>query len=174
MINLQLFADAVKGKRIVYLFRRYDSRTTKTGLAVAFVTDNERSLERDSDSVETKDGSVASGGSLSHTISANYLEAVNSDGMTSDDLEQAIIDDAKMEIWEANLDDAGTTSGKFKGKYFQGKITSWNRQSPADDMAEGEVEFLINGGGASGDVTVSASVIDAASYVFADTTTAQA
>lgn len=165
-------ATVVQGKRIIYLFREYSKRATKAGVGVAFVTENERTKSRDSDSTATKDGNVVTAGSLEHEVTASYLESVEASTdshFTSDDLESCIDNNSPMEIWEANLDKAGSASGTYKGRYMQGYITDWTRTSAADEAAEGEVTFSINGTGAVGDVTVSQEIVDAATYVFTDT-----
>ena len=44
MINLQLFAEAVQGKKIVYLFRVLKDASTQSGTALAFTTENSISI----------------------------------------------------------------------------------------------------------------------------------
>lgn len=166
-------ATVVQGKRIIYLFRKLSEKATKAGLNVAYVTENERTKSRDSDSTATKDGNIVTAGGLEHEVTASYLESVEATGdnhFTSDDLEDCIDNNTLMEIWEVNLDKPGSTSGKYKGLYMQGYITDWSRTSAADEAAEGEITFSINGAGVAGDVTASAAIIDAATYVFTDAT----
>ena len=92
-----------------------------------------------------------------------------------DSLEDAMVNDEKIEIWEANLDEpASAGANKFKGKYFQGYITELEKTSNAEDMVEVSLTFGINGTGQKGDVTVTTEQQEIASYVFKDTTKTEA
>ena len=84
-------------------------------------------------------------------------------------LETAMEDDELIEVWEANLEKAGTEEGTYKGAYYQGYLTSLEITSSAEDYVECSLTFGINGSGQSGDVTVSATQQEIASYVFRDT-----
>ena len=166
--NLQLFAaEAVKGNQIVYLFRILKDAASKNAVAMAFTTENERSKSKDSDSIVTKDGSINIPGAVEIEISATALLAKGDD--LAERLEDAMDENEIIEIWEANLEEAGATDGTFKGRYFQGYLTEFTLSSSAEDHAEYECTFAINGNGAKGDVTVSAEQQEVASYVFADT-----
>jgi hypothetical protein len=76
-----------------------------------------------------------------------------------------------IEIWEANLDEPiGTGSPtKFKGSYYQGYLTEFEKTSNAEDFVECSLTFGINGAGVKGEVTVTAAQQEIANYVFADT-----
>ena len=75
-----------------------------------------------------------------------------------------------IEIWEVNLAEPITSkAGKFKGTYYQGYLTEYTLTSSAEDHAEVETTFGINGTGATGEVTVSEEQQEVAAYVFADT-----
>ncbi len=171
--NLQLFADdataktAIEGKKIVYLFRILKNAATKTAVAMAFTTENERSKSKDSDSVATKDGAIVIPGEVEIEISATAL-LVKGDPL-AEELEDAMDANDIIEIWEANLEAPGTTEGTFKGRYFQGYLTEFTLSSSAEDHAEYECTFAVNGSGAKGDVTVTAEQQEVASYVFKDT-----
>lgn len=58
--------------------------------------------------------------------------------------------DELMEVWEANLAEASSGSNKFKGMYFQGYLTSFEKTSPADDFVELSLTFGLNGAGKRG------------------------
>lgn len=171
--NLQLFADdataktAIEGKKIVYLFRILKNAATKAAVAMAFTTENERSKSKDSDSVATKDGAIVIPGEVEIEISATAL-LVKGDTL-AEELEDAMDANDIIEIWEANLEAPGTTEGTFKGRYFQGYLTEFTLSSSAEDHAEYECTFAVNGSGAKGDVTVTAEQQEVASYVFKDT-----
>ena len=160
--------DAVKGKKLIYLYRLYSERTTTTGLTLAFTTENSRSVSKDADSTVTKDGMIRTPNEAEIEITATSILA-KGDALIGK-LEQAQLNDSLMEIWEANLEEAGATNGTFKGTYYQGYLTSFEKSSPADGQVECSLTFGINGKGATGDVTVSQEQQDIAAYVFADTT----
>lgn len=167
-IDLQMFAEAVSGKKLVYLYRIMSNAATADGVALAFTTENERSKSKDSDTVVTKDGSIRIHGASEVEITATSLLA-KGDTLVSE-LEDAMDNDEIIEIWEANLEEpAGEGSNKFKGMYFQGYLTEVTVASSAEDHVEVELTFAINGSGVRGDVTVSAEQQAVAEYVFTDT-----
>ena len=88
-----------------------------------------------------------------------------------DSLENAMDADELIEIWEANLaEPVEEEDNKFKGMYFQGYLTEFEKTSSAEDFVECSLTFGINGTGARGEVTVSTEQQELASYVFKDTT----
>ena len=164
--NLQLFAEAVRGKRLVYLYRVYSAGKTKKGAALAFTTENSRSVSKDADTTATKDGSIRTPGEAEIEISATSV-LVKGDTLIGE-LEAAMLADSLIEIWEANLDEpASEGENQFKGTYY---LTSIEKSSAADGFVEVSLTFGINGEGASGNVTVTAEQQEVAAYVFADTT----
>lgn len=165
--NIQRFAEAVAGKKIIYLFRVKDDAATKDGTTLAFTTENGRTKSKDADSTATKDGSIRTPSESETEITATTILA-KGDTMI-DTLEDALDNDKIIEIWEANLEEPGTKTGTYKGRYFQGYLTELERSANAEDMTEISLTFGINGSGATGDVTVSAEQQQTASYVFADT-----
>lgn len=166
MFDIQLFAEAVQGKKLVYLFRILSKAATNAAVAMAFVTENTRTKSKDADSTATKDGSIRTPGASETEISAT---AILSKGDTMyKDLEEAMDNDELIEIWEANLDEP-TEDNKFKGCYYQGYLTEFELSSSAEDFVEVSTTFAVNGTGAKGDVTVSLEQQEIAQYVFADT-----
>lgn len=167
-INLQMFAEAVSGKKIVYLYRVLKDAATDNGTLIAFTTENGRTKSKDADTTATKDGSIRTPGTAEVEITATSVLSVG-DTMI-DKLEDAMDNDDIIEIWEANLEEpASTGTNKFKGMYFQGYLTELEKTSNAEDMVEVSLTFGINGSGVRGDVTVSVEQQEMASYVFKDT-----
>ena len=166
-IDLQLFAEAVQGKKIVYLYRILSKAATVDGATLAFTTENSRTTSKDSDSTVTKDGNIRTPGAIEVEISATSILA-KGDTLV-DELEAAMENDELIEIWEANLAEPIGDSNKFKGRYFQGYLTECERASNAEDNVELSLTFGINGAGVAGEVTVSAEQQEIAAYVFADT-----
>jgi TP901-1 family phage major tail protein len=168
MFNLQLFAaEAVQGKDIIYLFRILSEAAAENAVAMAFTTENERSKSKDADVTATKDGSIRTPGATEIEISATAILAKGDD--LAEKLETAMDNDELIEIWEVNLEAPGETDGKFKGTYYQGYLTEFTLTSSAEEHAEYECTFAINGNGAKGDVTVTAEQQEVATYVFKDT-----
>lgn len=161
-------AEAVQGSKIIYLYRLLEEQKTEDAFRLAFVTEDSISYSKDADSTVTKDGTI-------RTPSAVEIEkpmtCILSQGDTViDKLKNAMLNDKVVELWEANLAEPVTEqTNKFKGTYFQGYITSYEKTSNAEDMVEIQMTIGVNGKGADGNVTVSASQQDDASYVFTDT-----
>ena len=168
-INLQLFAEAVHGSKMVYLFRALNDAATKDGVAMAFVTENTITESKDSDSVVTKDGNVRTPGAAEIEISATALLATGD--VLYDRLRKAMHDNEIIEIWEANLaEPVDGDANKFKGCYYQGYLNEFEKTSSSEDNVEISTTFGINGVGAEGDVTVTKEQQAVAAYVFTDTT----
>ncbi|MCI5569852.1 MAG: phage major tail protein, TP901-1 family [Lachnospiraceae bacterium] len=166
--KLQLFAETVKGKKIIYLYRIHEDAKTDTGKAIAFTTENSKSVSKDADSTVTKDGTVRTPNEAEIEISCTSILA-KGDTMISK-LADAMMEDKLIEIWEANLDEpASTGNNKFKGTYYQGYLTSLEKTSSADGFVECSLSFGINGKGADGDVTVTTEQQEVAAYTFKDT-----
>lgn len=166
--DLQMFAEAVHGKKLVYLYRILSKAANVDGATLAFTTENERSKSKDSDSTPTKDGPILTPGEVEQEITATSILAKGD--TLIDELEDALDNNELCEIWEANLDEPATDGGeKFKGRYFQGYLTEVSYSSSAEDFVEVSLTFGINGSGVKGEVTVSAEQQEVAAYVFADT-----
>lgn len=170
--NLQLFAEAVQGKKLVYLYRVLENAATAGAVAMAFVTENSRSKSKDADSTATKDGSIRTPGASEVEITATSILAKGD--TLFDELEEAMDNDKLIEIWEANLDEPAEGTNQFKGRYYQGYLTEFEMASSAEDFCEVSTTFAINGTGAKGNVTVSVEQQEMAAYVFTDTTAAGA
>lgn len=135
MYQLQLFAEAVQGKKMVYLYRIQKDAATADGTILAFTTENGRSKSKDADSTATKDGSIRTPGTAEVEITATSILA-KGDRMI-DKLEDAMDHDDLIEVWEANLSEpADSGENKFKGMYFQGYLTEFEKTSSAEDYVE--------------------------------------
>lgn len=157
----------IAGKKIIYLYRLHDAAATEDGAKIAYVTENGRTKSKDADSTATKDGSMRTPGAMEQEITATTLLA-KGDTMI-EKLEGALDNDDLLDIWEVNLEEEGASTGKYKGRYFQGYLTEIERTSNAEDMVEISLTFGINGAGATGDVTVTAEQQEEADYSFTDT-----
>lgn len=173
--NIQLFADAakperIKGKKIIYLFRLLEEAKSENAVAMAFVTENERSKSKDYETTATKDGVIQTPGEVEQEITATTF--LSTDGL-AEKFEDAMDGDKKFEIWEVNLDSPVTgenNAGKFNGRYFQGYLKELSLTSSAEEYAEYETTFGIEGNGVRGAVTVTEEQQALADYMFTDTT----
>ena len=161
---------AIRGSRIIYLYRILKDAATDDAAGIAFTTENERTKSRDADSTETKDGPIRTPGALEIGVTATAIFSSESDELIGK-LEKALDNSDKVEVWEVNLDKPGETenAGKFAAKYFQGYITEFGLTSSAEDHAEASLTFGLEGTGVDGYATVSEEQQEIASYVFADT-----
>lgn len=166
--NLQMFAETVSGKKLVYLFRILKNAATAKGTMLAFTTENSRTKSKDADSKATKDGTVRTPGQSEVEISATSLLS-KGDTFVSQ-LEDALDNDDIVEVWEVNLEEKGAGTNKFKSRYFQGYLTEVELSSDADENVEVSLKFGINGAGVVGDATVTTEQQKMAAYVFKDTT----
>ena len=166
-MNLQLFSEAVQGKKLIYLYRILKEATTVDAVQIAFTTENSISENKDAESMSTKDGNIRTPGTLEVEISATSILSVG-DTMI-EKLRKAMREDELIEIWEANLLEPGAGENQFKGTYYQGYLTSFEKSSPSDGFVECPLTFGVNGSGKEGDVTVTADQQEVADYVFADT-----
>jgi TP901-1 family phage major tail protein len=169
--GLQLFAEAVSGKKIVYLYRLAEKAKTEAAKNLAFTTENGRTKSKDAESTATKDGSIRTPGAAETEITATAVLS-KGDKLIAE-LEDAMDSDKLIEIWEANLEDSAEPGpNKFKGMYFQGYLTEVEITSSAEENVEVSLTFGINGSGKRGDVTVTTQQQEVAAYVFKDTTQA--
>jgi TP901-1 family phage major tail protein len=168
--DLQIFAEAVQGNKVIYLYRIADEAETENAVMLAFTTENTRSKSKEADATITKDGSIRTPGAAEVEISATSILA-KGDNMINK-LEDAMDDDKLIEIWEANLMEPAEgeeNANKFVGMYFQGYLTEFEKTSSAEEFVECELTFGINGSGVRGNVSVSVEQQEMANYVFTDT-----
>ena len=168
--DLQLFAEALQGKQLIYLFRICSKATEEAATVIAFQTEGERTASKDADSTATKDGSIRTPGVAEIEIGVTSIMAIGDVGVSA--LENAMLSDELVECWEINRAEKGTDTnqGKYKAKYYQGYITEVSISASAEDMVEASITFGANGNGKDGYATLSAEQEEAADYAFADTT----
>ena len=174
IFDLQMFAtetlEAVQGKKIIYLFRVAEDSKKEDATAIAFPTENERTVSKDADSTATKDGSIRTPSEAEIEITSTSVLAKGD--TIIDKLEKAMLNDKLVECWEVNLAEEGTNEnvGKYKAKYYQGYITELSLSSSAEDTTEVSITYGANGNGADGYATVSDDQKKIATYVYKDVT----
>lgn len=167
-MDLQLFADAISGKKIIYLYRVLENAAADDAAAMAFTTENETSISKDADATVTKDGTVRTPNAAEIEITATSLFAKGD--TLYDKMKQAMLQDKKMEVWEVNLaEPVESQTNKFKATYYQGYLTEFTKTSSAEDHVEISITFGVEGTGADGSATVTTEQQEMAAYVFADT-----
>ena len=168
MFNLQLFAEAVQGTQIVYLYRILEEAATSAAVALAFVTEDSLTMSKDSETTITKDGAIRTPGAAEVEKTATTLLA-KGDTMY-DKLKKAMLEDKIVEIWEANLaEPVEGGENKFKGTYYQGYLTEFEKTASSEEAVEISTTFGINGAGVDGEVTVTTEQQEVAAYIFKDT-----
>lgn len=162
-------AEAVKGSKLIYLYRILEEAATNAATTIMFSTEDTISFSKDADTTATKDGPIRTPGEVEIEKSGTSILAVG-DTMYGK-LKEAMLKNKLVEIWEANLaEPIEGQDGKFKGTYYQGYLTEFEKTSSAEDFVEVSTTFGINGEGADGEVTVTAEQQEIAAYVFKDTT----
>ena len=162
--------SAIRGSRIIYLYRILKDAATSDATAIAFTTENERTKSRDTNTVETKDGPIVTPGAMESEITVTAVFSSEGDEIIGK-LEKALDNSEMVEVWEVNLDKPGETEneGKFASKYFRGQVAEFGLTSSSEDHAEASLTFSLNGTGEDGYATVSDEQLELASYVFRDT-----
>ena len=154
---------AKKGIDSILLFRVLKEQANK----LAFQTAHSSEKSRDTNTSQTKDGVLQTIGGIEVTLSATSIMAEN-DPLVAE-LEQAMNNGDLVEIWEIEKG-AAKVAEKYPATYYQGYITSFNKTKNAEDLVELEMEFGINGVGASGNATLTEEQAQVVQYVFEDTT----
>lgn len=161
--------SAVQGKRVIYKYRRFEQQAVDDAWALAFVTENERTLSVDADSTATKDGSVRAPGVPEQEHTVTSIMSQGDERIV--EIEDACKAGKKFEIWEINLDEpVANAEHQYKGIYYQGYCTEFGKTTNAEDMAELSLTFGLEGNGARGNCTVTNAEIEQSTYVFTDTT----
>lgn len=169
MNRLQLFAEAVSGKKIVYMYRMLADAAKMDAEHLAFTTENSISISRDADTTETKDGPIRTPGAVE--IEATTTALLAKGDVMLNKLQDALINANKVEVWKINLEEPGKEGQKYKAKYYWAYVTEFEETSAAEDYVECSLTFGIEGTGKDGEVTLTnqqQEMIDL--YGFADIT----
>lgn len=158
-------SDVIQGKDRILLVRRLDEATQKTATKPLFQIEHEWEYSRDNKSIQTKDGSVPTGGGLEVSLSLKGLASRDDENMY---MKKAVEDGATMEFWDVDLQ--GEKQGdKYPAMYARGKVGKWKLPANVEDSAEVETEATIEGKPVDGFATLSAEIIKEAQYAFQDT-----
>jgi len=163
-------AGALQGKDVFWLYRLAEEESTTAAWGLAYTTENGYSKSKDSDSTATKDGAVVTPGAMEVTGSATTLYKIGDPNI--DKMESALDNGSRMQFWRINTKEKGTDTDadKYKAKYFEGYLTSFEETDNAEDNVEYSLEFSLEGKGENGFATFDPENAQANAYKFKDTT----
>ena len=161
--------SALQGIDVIWKYRLAKNETEEAAWALAYTTENGYSKSKDSNTTQTKDGAVVSvgGGETTATLTALYKI-----GDTKiDEMEDAYDNGDLVQVWRINTKEAGVDgdAGKYKAKYFQGRLTSFEETDTAEDNVEYSLEFGLDGNGVNGYATIDLENESVEAYKFKDT-----
>lgn len=164
-------AEAINGVNRIILMRPEAMRGDIDAGRLAFQTEHEVTRSRDSDSMATKDGNIVSTSDISVEMSVTSILA-QTDPMRNKLLE-AFEANELMEFWDIDKtapELSGENAGKFPATYYQGYVTEWGENAPADAHVELSLTIAINGSGVRGYATLSEEQSTVVQYPFRNTT----
>lgn len=160
-------AKVLQGKKIVLLWRLREKAATEKGTMMMFQTEHDVEKSRDSDSIETKSGTIRKPGKFEEEVPFTSLAAA---GDPVIELLNEAIDEGKLvELWEVDVN-GEETEGKYPAVYRQGYLTELSKSANAEDEVEIEGTFATNMKGQKGEATLTLAQIEAIQYQFKDTT----
>ncbi|WP_080875546.1 phage major tail protein, TP901-1 family [Oceanobacillus timonensis] len=159
-------AKIANGVHKVLYFRKLGEASEAAKLV--FQTEHSKSYSRDRESTPTKDGAVQGSAALEDEVSVTALQSVKDPTFTM--LEDSIVEDYPVEMWEVDLADRDSSEGstKFGAEYRQGYISEWEATNGSEDNPEVEGTFLTSGTRQKGRVTLPDGDIETLNYVFHD------
>ena len=121
--KLQLFAEAVSGKKIVYMYRMLADASKMDAEHLALYYRKQISISRDADTTETKDGPIRTPGAVE--IEATTTALLAKGDVMLNKLQDALINANKVEVWKINLEEPGSEDKKYKAKYYWAYVTEF-------------------------------------------------
>ncbi len=156
----------IKGKDKILMFRRLDQDKQETGVKLALQTTHTWDYARSVEGIDTKDGTITSGGGLTVTLS---IEAVASNDELNKMLKQAVLDDAILEVWDVDMSTYDTSTKKADAQYAQGRLQGWSVPADVSDLSRISTTMSINGVPQSGTVTLTEAQEAQYQYAFRGT-----
>ena len=144
-------ASVISGKDMLLFFRKRADYKTADASKLRFQTEHSISMEKESESTQTKDGNVVTvsdGENTADISSLAYLED-NTTIETWKTLKKNFQNNDLMEMWQVDIN-SGANGKTLDVDYFQGYFTSFELSSAADGNVELSYTFAINGNGAEG------------------------
>lgn len=171
MSDIKKLQEYVSGADIVlFAAELVGSQRKSKGLKFLLQTELEFSRSKDSDTTQTKDGPITT--TSTHEMELSFTHLVSRGDPAVSMLENAYDHDSVIELWMVDKKDKGTetNAGKYSALYMQGVLTEYTMTYSAEDPAEGEGTFAINGTPVRGYVTLSEEQEALLSYDFRDIT----
>lgn len=141
----------IKGKDKILMFRRLDQEASATGVKLSLQTLHNWEYSRSVEGIDTKDGTITSGGGLAVTLA---IEAVASNDDLNKMLKQAVLDDAILEVWDVDMSTYDKSTKKAQALYAQGRLKDWNVPADVSDLSRISTNMPINGIPQAGEVTL--------------------
>ena len=136
---------------MLLFFRKRADHATVDASKLRFQTEHSISMEKESESTQTKDGNVVTVSDGENTADISSL-AYREDDTTIETwktLKKNFQNNDLMEMWQVDIN-SGANGKTREVDYFQGYFTSFELSSAADGNVELSYTFAINGNGAEG------------------------
>lgn len=166
---------ALDGIDVLWRYRFTEEEGNEAAWGLAYTTESGYSKSKSSETTITKDGTVVTPGAVETTASATTLYKVGDTRI--DELEEKGIDAGKrMQLWRISTKEAGTgeNASKYKAKYFEGYLTTFEPTDNAEDKVEYSLEWSIESTGKNGYATLVIDDSDGGDYAFKDTVKVEA
>lgn len=153
---------ALQGIDTLLYIRLLEKAATETGHLIPFQTSLTFDPSRDTDTVQTKSGGVATVSSLETELEAEF---VNNISKASDDLLESLLENKKIETWvvyRKRIKD----DGKVYAIYMRGIVSEDSNDNDADDASTRDVTFTIDGTPKRGWMTLPDEAQEELDYVF--------
>lgn len=161
----------VYGKDKILKFRLLENATKEKASKLALQTEHTITFDPGTDSTTTKDGVINYNNVLTTTID---ITAVMSRDEVNEMLYQSVVKGKTLEVWEIDLQAPiaaaeGVTTKKFKARYGQGLLSTWEDPSNVEDLSELSTTMNVNGTMQDGEVVLTDDEIEQIQYAFRDT-----
>lgn len=146
--------ETINGKDYLAFFRRFADRTEQDAARHRFMTELTISMEMETDTTTTVDGtvnSIADGENTAEFTSIAYRSRDKDTINTWKEMRKWFLNKDLVEFWKLDIASmaANVESGvqEYDVDYFQGRFTSFEISSEADGLVELTFEFAIDGQG---------------------------
>ncbi|MBF0747286.1 phage major tail protein, TP901-1 family [Gemella sp. 19428wG2_WT2a] len=152
--EIQNAIKAMNGKELLAFFRRYKDRTKEDASRISFMTEHLISMEKESGSTVTVDGTVKSLADGENELELSSIANRVEDSKTLavwEEMHKWFLDGDLVEFWEVDIEsmriNEETQKEEYKVNYFQGYLTSFEMSAAADANVELKYTLAINGNG---------------------------
>ena len=161
--------EALKGIDVILLYRLLSKSSEGPAWNMAFQTEHENGLTRESEATVTKDGNVHTLSPVEYDFSATSIVAKGDTHVN--EMKKALLDGEIVEIWEINKAEngIGEDADKYKATYYQAYVSEFTPNATAEDNVELSLAFAVNGVGQEGYATLSEDQAKVIQYTFKDT-----